>query len=186
MMMMISTICEYISYCIRQCQLYIALGWKEINQQDATNPKFIIKLLSQHVSGIIMPIISARSLRPKSIQPQPAKPVQNTICSNTRSCSPEDGHNDARNMLSQKLIINIWLLHLVGFFSLFLPTLLTMHGHRNLNLNNERSLKYSYKLDINLNVCIEFFFICLILESLCVYFKTMGVEIKDWNIMFKI
>ena len=32
--------------------------------------------------------------------------------------SPEDGHNDARNMLRQKFIINIWLLHLVGFFSL--------------------------------------------------------------------
>jgi len=32
--------------------------------------------------------------------------------------SPEDGHNDARNMLRQKLIINIWLLHLVGFLSL--------------------------------------------------------------------
>jgi len=47
-------------------------------------------------------------------------------------CSPEDGHNDARNMLRQKLIINIWLLHLVGFLSLH--TLLTMHGHRNLNL----------------------------------------------------
>ena len=27
--------------------------------------------------------------------------------------------NDARNMLRQKLIINIWFLHLVGFFSLF-------------------------------------------------------------------
>ena len=34
-------------------------------------------------------------------------------------CSPEDGHNDARNMLRQMLIINIWLLHLVGFLSLF-------------------------------------------------------------------
>ena len=33
-------------------------------------------------------------------------------------CSPEDGHNDARNMSRQKLIINIWLLHLVGFLSL--------------------------------------------------------------------
>jgi len=31
-------------------------------------------------------------------------------------CPPEDGHNDARNMLRQMLIINIWLLHLVGFF----------------------------------------------------------------------
>ena len=38
------------------------VGWIEINQQDATNPMFIIKLLSQHVSGIIMPII--RRTRP--------------------------------------------------------------------------------------------------------------------------
>ena len=33
---------------------------------------------------------------------QPAQSVQNTICGNTRSCSPDDGHNDARNMLRQK------------------------------------------------------------------------------------
>ena len=33
-------------------------------------------------------------------------------------CSPEDGHNDSGNMLRQKLIISIWLLHLVGFLSL--------------------------------------------------------------------
>jgi len=33
------------------------------------------------------------------IQPQPAQPVQNTICGSTRYCSPDDGHNDARNML---------------------------------------------------------------------------------------
>ena len=31
-------------------------------------------------------------------QPHPAEPAQHTTCSNT-SCSPEDGHNDARNML---------------------------------------------------------------------------------------
>jgi len=41
----------------------------EDGQQDATNLMFIIKLLSQHVSGIIYP------------------------------SSPEDGHSDARNML---------------------------------------------------------------------------------------
>jgi len=35
---------------------------KRENQQDATNLMFIIKLLSQHVSGIIMPII--RRTRP--------------------------------------------------------------------------------------------------------------------------
>jgi len=28
-------------------------GWREINQQDATNPMFVIRLLSQHVSGTI-------------------------------------------------------------------------------------------------------------------------------------
>ena len=31
-------------------------------------------------------------------QPHPAEPAQHTTCSNT-SCSPEDEHNDARNML---------------------------------------------------------------------------------------
>jgi len=40
-------------------------------------------------------------------QPHPAEPAQHTTCSNTRSCSREDGHNDARNMLRQRLIINI-------------------------------------------------------------------------------
>ena len=33
------------------------VGWRERNQQDATNLMFIIKLLYEHVSGIIMPII---------------------------------------------------------------------------------------------------------------------------------
>ena len=43
--------------------------------------------------------LCAHSLRPSSTLPQPAQQVQNTICSNTGSCSPDDGHNDARNML---------------------------------------------------------------------------------------
>jgi len=43
--------------------------------------------------------LCVHSLQPSTTQSQPAQPVQNTICSNTRSCSPEDGHNDARNML---------------------------------------------------------------------------------------
>ena len=64
-------------------------------------------------------------------------------------CSPEDGHNDARNMLRQKLIINIRLLHLVGFF-LSLHTLLTMHGHRNLKPKNSASSWFYYK---NLSRC---------------------------------
>jgi hypothetical protein len=52
--------------------------------------------------------------------------------------SPVDGHNDAQNMLRQKLIINNWLLHLVGFLSLH--TLLTMQGHRNLKLSSHLSI----------------------------------------------
>ena len=60
---------------------------KRENQQDAINSMFIIKLLSQHVSGIIMPI--SRRIRP--------------------SYSPDDVHNDARNMLDRSLIINIVL-----------------------------------------------------------------------------
>jgi len=41
----------------------------------------------------------ARSFRPGYTRPRPAQPVQNTISGNTQSCSPEVGHNDARNML---------------------------------------------------------------------------------------
>jgi len=40
-----------------------------------------------------------RSLRPSSTRPRPAQLVQNTICGNTQSCSPEDGYNDTRNVL---------------------------------------------------------------------------------------
>ena len=42
---------------------------------------------------------SAHSLHPSSTQPQPSLPVQNTICGSAHSCSPDDGHNDAQNML---------------------------------------------------------------------------------------
>ena len=38
------------------------IGWRERNQQDATNLMFITKLLSRHVSGIIMPIIRRTSV----------------------------------------------------------------------------------------------------------------------------
>jgi len=43
-------------FCVVLCKV------KRENQQDATNSMFIIKLLSQHVSGTIMPII--RRIRP--------------------------------------------------------------------------------------------------------------------------
>jgi len=128
--------------CTSGLRLVKILGWRERNQQDATNPMFIMKRLSQHVSGIIMPIIrrtrlcitaygvlhwlvlvgcgcvelrrepcalresylhtvhTAHDAAPHNhSQPIPAQLVQNTICGSTRSCSPDDGHNDARNML---------------------------------------------------------------------------------------
>jgi len=96
---------------------------------------FIIKLLSQHVLGIIMPIIR-RTIYVGNVRQvnncdkilyclhelsyiQLVRPtctltnfwmaftvshsaVQNTICGSTRSCSPDDGHSDARNMLRKK------------------------------------------------------------------------------------
>jgi len=108
------------------------------------------QLLSQHVSGIIVPIFRRTKTVCYCIW-CPALVLLDVVGSGcgalrcrmraARStpyavthglCSPEDGHNDARNMLRQKLIINISLLHLVGFLSLH--TLLTMHGHRNLKL----------------------------------------------------
>jgi len=132
---------QYVTAGCKETEIYS--GWSEINQQDATNPMFIIKLLSQHVSSIIMPIIlhntsdltdiriryqsnttaihrytrdhthihtesqiSLLLITPRKhsmahilrVFPSPVT-VQNTICSNTRSCSPDDGHNDGRNML---------------------------------------------------------------------------------------
>jgi hypothetical protein len=40
---------------------------------------------------------------------RPPQPVQNTICGRIQSGSPDEGHNGARNMLRQKLWINIRL-----------------------------------------------------------------------------
>ena len=115
--------------------------WSEReNQHDAT-VRCLLSTLSQHVSGIIMPIFrrtrritacgvlrwfcwmwlvavvgrcvvgcehcegycstSPYNAAPHNrYQPHPAEPAQHSTCSNT-SCSPEDGHNDARNMLRQ-------------------------------------------------------------------------------------
>ena len=123
---------------------------REKTQQDATNLIFIMKLLSQHVSGIIMPIIrrtsvctaacittptpNTRDLTDTRTRYQmnttaytytheiptmftahystqrhygfhilrfcsPLVTVQNTICGSAHFSSPDDGHNDARNML---------------------------------------------------------------------------------------
>ena len=77
---------------------------------------FIIKLLSQHVSGIIMPghhyahrhenkrvhchiWCSALVVMAVVVWSWDATTAITTICGSAHSCSPDDGHNDARNML---------------------------------------------------------------------------------------
>jgi hypothetical protein len=47
--------------------------------------------------GITLPQ-SAHRLRPSSTRPQPTQPAI-TTCVIEKSCSPDDGPNDARNML---------------------------------------------------------------------------------------
>ena len=83
------------------------------------------QLLSQHVSGIIMPIFrrtktvcyciwcTAHCWHLTTQRPTTASNhIEQNQCRTPYAvthglCSPEDGHNDARNMLRQKLIINI-------------------------------------------------------------------------------
>ena len=78
---------------------------------------------------------SAQGSRRNSTRPRPTTtyaPRQNTACSRTRSYSPDDGHNDARNMVRSMFnnkhriscILLVPSLHLI----------FTMHGHKNLKL----------------------------------------------------
>jgi hypothetical protein len=81
-------------------------------------------------SGCKLCAHSAHSLCPSSTRPQPAQ-TGVTACVCKQSCSPDDGHNDARNMLlnqenkHQIVVTSRW------FYCL--PTLM-MHGHTNIKL----------------------------------------------------
>ena len=71
----------------------------------------------------------------RSTRPQPATaytPRQNTACSRTRFYSPDDGHNDARNMQRQKFDNKHRISCILLVLSLHL--MFTMHGHKNLKL----------------------------------------------------
>ena len=106
-------------------------SWAKCKEREKTNKMqqsdVHYQLLSQHVSGIIMPILRRTKTVCYCIRctAMVLLDVVGSGCGALRCrmrtvlCSPEDGHDDALNMLRQKLIINIWLLHLVGFFSLF-------------------------------------------------------------------
>ena len=56
--------CKYNSFRFNHVTVHRENKVKRGNQQEATISMFIIKLLSQHVSGIIMPII--KRIRPCS------------------------------------------------------------------------------------------------------------------------
>jgi len=123
-------------------------GWREINQQDATNQMFlIIKLLSQHVSGIIMSIIR------RTILCITAYGVLHWLCWLRLCGAPHNRsqHNLCRTPYAvihsivllmmgimvpetcwdRRLIIkNIWLVVSCWFLS-FRPTFM-MHGHKSL------------------------------------------------------
>jgi len=114
------------------------VGWRERNQQDATNLIFIIILLSQHVSGTIMPIIRRTRLCTTACG------VLHWLCgAGTRARVPaphnHSQHNQCRKLYAvidslvllmmgvmvpetcwdRSLIINIRLVASCWFFSLF-------------------------------------------------------------------
>ena len=95
---------------------YVDSEWHRVkrkkNQQDATSISTCFGHQYVHLqedktvhyriwcSALVVPTHSSHSSQPNSTQPQPAQPVQNTNCGSTQSCSPEDGHNGAWNMLT--------------------------------------------------------------------------------------
>ena len=121
----------------------LSIRWRERNQQGATNPMFIIKLLSQHVSGIIMPII--RRIRPCTT----AYGVLHLLCwlwlcGAANHCRTPYavvhglillmmGIMMPETFWDRSLIINIGLVASCWFLSLH-PTFM-MHGHKNLKLS---------------------------------------------------
>ena len=110
--------------------------WSEIeNQQDAT-VSCLLSILSQHVSGIVMPIfcvLAPYNAAPHNrYQPHPAEPAQHTTCSNTRLVLLK-----MDIMMPETCWESIDNKHLTAascWFSISLHSLLTMHGHRNLKL----------------------------------------------------
>ena len=94
---------EALGFCDRASWANCEERERETNKMQQSDVYY--QLLSQHVSGIIMPII-----RRTKIAAQHPTPATNHIQQKQRStpyavtydlCSPDEGHNDARNMLRQ-------------------------------------------------------------------------------------
>jgi len=84
---------------VRHC-FYSALGWTHLALKCVC-----VCHIWQPCCAVVWILLNVSLLHAKRLWltsycffPPPVT-VQNTICSNTRSCSPEDGHSDARNML---------------------------------------------------------------------------------------
>ena len=134
------------------------LGRRDRNQQDATNQIFIIKLLSQHVSGIIMPII--RRTRPclsnsnfhtvhTACDPAPHNHSQHKQCRTSYAVVHslvllKIGIMMHKTCWDRSLVINIWLVVSCWFPSLH-PTFI-MHSHKSLKFSNILTYDVSYMI----------------------------------------
>ena len=118
--------------------------WRERNQQDATNLMLIIKLLSQRVSGIIMPIIRRTRVHCR-IWCSALVVMAVVVWSWDASCVHCEDYAAVHTLVllmvgimmsetcwDKSLIINIRLVASCWFLSLH-PTFM-MHGHKSLKL----------------------------------------------------
>jgi len=133
---------------------------KRENQQDATNSMLIIKLLSQHVSGIIMPII--RRIRPCSTA---CGILPGCVgCGWLWSCGAASwsvctvwkllGIMMPGTYWDRSWIINIELVACC-WFSLSLHLMFTMRGHKNLKLTIRYKISWVQWLINNLNAILH-------------------------------
>jgi hypothetical protein len=95
-------LCITVLYCLFLCNVGVCVWnlakyWMPIRTVSKALPGFICNM--ETTVAVDKHKLCAHSLRPSSTQPQPSLPVQNTICGSAHSCSSDDGHNDARNML---------------------------------------------------------------------------------------
>ena len=141
-------ICRFLWPCI------VSKLWSEIeNQQDAT-VRCLLSILSQHISGIIMPIfrrtrrVLLHNTAPHNrYQPHPAEPAQHTTCSNTRLVLLKMGI-----MMPETCWESIDNKHLTVascWFSISLHNLLTMHCHRNLKLKKGDSSTFEFLVGLS-------------------------------------
>ena len=121
------------SYCMR-CSAWVCRLWLAVVLWSCVVCCVHCNLHTVHTSHDLAPQDHS--------QPQPTHPVQNTACSRTRPYSPDDGHNDARNMLRKKFD-NKYRISCI-LLVLYVHLMFTMHGHKNIKLKKKN---YQYSRD---------------------------------------